>query len=532
MRVQVKEHDRKAKRAAKKNPALRKKLHKDPGIPNMNPFKQQMLRKVRICMHHLRRRVSVPRVRTPTCAGSTPFLQLSDQQRLLGFQNAQNTRREQELAARRKLAGGSALGGLAAHASARGATFAADAEAGDASAAALLSGERELATVGARAGEQSRRAFFKHLRLLLEKADVLLEVLDARDPLACRCPAIEALALSSSPPKRIVLVLNKIDLVPPSVAVAWLAYLRREFPTVAFKASTQAQRDHLSARGGAAINSATEAGEVMTGSGAAGTDTLMQLIKNYSRSSGGGGVKAALTVGVVGYPNVGKSSLINSLKRQRATAVSSTPGHTRALQEVSLDGKVTIIDCPGIIFDDDEADREVEGGDVEGANGAAASLLLRNCVSVDSIADPEAVVAGIVARCLPSKLMAVYAIPSFADAQHFLRLVATRRGKLGRGGVADTAAAARAVLQDWNAGRIPFYVLPPEDDVAAGAAGAEDDDMGGAAAGAGAPTGVARGPAAAAGDAAGVGSAALVSSWAKVIKSGQRVLLLRRRGGR
>ena len=43
----MKEHDRKAKRAAKKNPALRKKLHKDPGIPNMNPFKQQILKKVR-----------------------------------------------------------------------------------------------------------------------------------------------------------------------------------------------------------------------------------------------------------------------------------------------------------------------------------------------------------------------------------------------------------------------------------------------------------------------------------------------------
>jgi len=212
------------------------------------------------------------------------------------------------------------------------------------------------------------------------------------------------MALSQSPPKRVVLVLNKIDLVPAPVVVQWLAHLRREFPTVAFKASTQQQRTHLSAPGGGAVNRATEAGEILTGSAAAGADSLLQLIKNYSRSHE---LKRAVTVGVVGYPNVGKSSLINSLKRSRAVSVSSTPGHTRVMQEVSLDAKVTLLDCPGIIFDDD---LDAAAGGVGEAGGAAADggagLLLRNCISLAQVEDPEAAVDGILRRCAPEKVRA------------------------------------------------------------------------------------------------------------------------------
>ena len=118
----------------------------------------------------------------------------------------------------------------------------------------ISSNDAPAASGNAKAGESTRRAFYRHLRTVMEQADILLCVLDARDPLSCRAPAVEALALSQSPPKRIILVLNKIDLVPASVVQQWLIYLRREFPTVAFKASTQQQRSHLSAPGGGAFS--------------------------------------------------------------------------------------------------------------------------------------------------------------------------------------------------------------------------------------------------------------------------------------
>lgn len=391
----------------------------------------------------------------------------------------------------------------------------------------------------ARAGQQTRRAFFRHVKAVLEKADIILEVLDARDPLSCRALAVEAAALAMDPPKRIVLVLNKIDLVPPEVVQRWLTYLRREFPTVAFKASTQQQRSHLSAPGGGAINKATEAGDVLTGSGAAGADILMQLLKNYSRSHD---LKRAVTVGIVGYPNVGKSSVINSLKRSKAVGVSSTPGFTRTLQEVSLDSKVTLIDCPGVIFDDEAAGAKEEGAD-GGDNEATASLLLRNCISVDAIEDAEGAVDGILGRCAPEKLMALYSIPAFETTDAFLRAVAGKRGKLGKGGVADKETAAKMVLQDWNSGKIPFFVLPPDGEgegpavtaasSASAATAVEDDEgMAGASAKTTAAPGASKRPklaasaSASAASASGgsllaetdedIGTAAIVSEWSKV----------------
>lgn len=347
---------------------------------------------------------------------------------------------------------GKSLSELVSDATSRGDAFN---EMTDENAAVLAAGIDRVAPN--RAGESTRRAFFKHVKTVVEKADIILEVLDARDPLSCRAYAIEALALAQNPPKRVILVLNKIDLVPAEIVRQWLTYLRREFPTIAFKASTQQQRSNLNAPGGANVNKATKSGEVVTGSGAAGADTLIQLIKNYSRSNG---IKTAVTVGVVGYPNVGKSSLINSLKRSKAVGVSSHPGFTKTTQEVSIDSKVTLLDCPGVIFDDDAR----SFSDNSAGNDHGASLLLRNCISVDQIEDPEGAVEGIVSRCTPEKLMAIYSIAGYSSTTEFLNLVAMKKGKLGKGGVPDRAATARAVLHDWNTGKIPFFVLPPSDD--------------------------------------------------------------------
>lgn len=60
---------------------------------------------------------------------------------------------------------------------------------------------------------------------IIENADILLEILDAWDPLGCWCRNLEQNFIKFSPEKKIILVLNKIDLVPLEVALKWREYL-------------------------------------------------------------------------------------------------------------------------------------------------------------------------------------------------------------------------------------------------------------------------------------------------------------------
>lgn len=120
----------------------------------------------------------------------------------------------------------------------------------------------------------------------------------------------------------------------------WIKYLRNELPTVAFKASTQTQATRLG-RGKKKFYKNTEPEKT---SKCLGADTLMELLGNYARNKG---IKTAIRVGVVGtvnsiitfyallnsvskgLPNVGKSSIINSLKRSKSCSVGAVPGVTK-----------------------------------------------------------------------------------------------------------------------------------------------------------------------------------------------------------
>eukprot|EP01138_Halocafeteria_seosinensis_P014675 gb/GECG01014980.1/.p1 GENE.gb/GECG01014980.1/~~gb/GECG01014980.1/.p1 ORF type:complete len:615 (+),score=125.35 gb/GECG01014980.1/:1-1845(+) len=419
----VKEHHRKQRREARKNPNQRKSLKKDPGIPNLHPFKDQLVRK------------------------------MQQEQETLKENERIRQKRAWQIAERRKLNGNSSnqLSDMMSDAQARQNKYEALQERNRQHEEEGINLDSLSAT---NAASRTRRAFFKELRKVVEKSDIILEVLDARDPLGSRSHAVEKTVLQpvDGKQKRLVFVLNKIDMVPAEAVQKWLRYLRQFHNTIAFKASTQEQNNKLSAAHGARVGKAAREGKAVTGAGAAGAETILQAIKNYSRA---GDKQLAVTVGIIGYPNVGKSSLINSLRRHKAAGVSPRPGKTTNMQEIVLDSKVKLLDCPGIIFDSEN--------DVRGSQNSSASLLLRNCISVDQIEDPELAVMGILDRCDWSSLMKIYSVPKFDDVGGFLASIAHARGKLGKGGVPDKTAAAKLVLEDWNSGRIPFYTLPPED---------------------------------------------------------------------
>lgn len=291
-------------------------------------------------------------------------------------------------------------------------------------------------------GQNSRRAFLRELRKIVESAEVILHILDARDPIGTKSTAIEEMVLSASN-KKLVYVLNKADLVPRNILIGWLTYLRQFHPTVPFKCNTQIQKGNLGRTNGKILqldNSALMSNQTI------GAEELLSLLKNYCRMDGTQ-TKSSITVGIVGFPNVGKSSLINSLTRTRSVNVSSVPGYTKMVQEVILDKNIRLLDSPGVVF----------------ADGDTGSTILRNCVNVDEMVDLISPIEAILQRCPASYLMQLYSIPKFQqnDCMSFLALVARSTGKLKRGGIPNIDAAAKGILHDWNGGKIKYYCKPP-----------------------------------------------------------------------
>ncbi len=307
--------------------------------------------------------------------------------------------------------------------------------------------------------DSSRRAFDKIFKQVLEAADVILYVLDARDPEGTRSQEVERQIMAAeNGSKRLILILNKIDLVPPPVLKAWLVYLRRYFPTVPLRASTPASNarifdhKHLTVKGT--------------------SETLLRALKSYAASRQ---MKRSMSVGVIGYPNVGKSSVINALtsrlskgSQSSACPIGSEAGVTTSLREVKVDNKLKVLDSPGIVFP--SAIKSTEGADRD-AN-TEARLILLNALPPKQISDPVPAISLLLSRLSSSPILYesllqtydITALGPFGNGDtttDFLVQVARKRGRLGKGGVPNLNAAAMAVITDWRDGRIQGWMDAP-----------------------------------------------------------------------
>ena len=135
------------------------------------------------------------------------------------------------------------------------------------------------------AGKSKR--IWNELYKVIDSSDVIIQVLDARDPVGTRSSYVEQYLKKEKAHKHLVFVLNKVDLVPTWVTQRWVAILSAEYPTIAFHASLK----HPFGKG-----------------------AIINLLRQYGKLHKD---NKQISVGFVGYPNVGKSSVINALRSKK-----------------------------------------------------------------------------------------------------------------------------------------------------------------------------------------------------------------------
>uniref|UniRef100_A0A7N6BCA2 Nucleolar GTP-binding protein 2 n=1 Tax=Anabas testudineus TaxID=64144 RepID=A0A7N6BCA2_ANATE len=285
--------------------------------------------------------------------------------------------------------------------------------------------DKDLVTEDTGVREEAREEIFKkgqskriwgELYKVIDSSDVIIQVLDARDPMGTRSQSIETYMKKEKPWKHLIFVLNKCDLIPTWVTKRWVAVLSKEYPTLAFHAS-------------------------LTNS--FGKGSLIQLLRQFGKLHTD---KKQISVGFIGYPNVGKSSVINTLRSKKVCNVAPIAGETKVWQYITLMRRIFLIDCPGVVYPSEDSESDI---------------VLKGVVQVEKIRNPEEHIGAVLERAKPEYIQKTYRIPTWNSPEDFLEKLAFRTGKLLKGGEPDLTTVSKMVLNDWQRGRIPFFVKPP-----------------------------------------------------------------------
>ena len=268
---------------------------------------------------------------------------------------------------------------------------------------------------------QSKRIWGEFFKVV-DCSDVILHVIDARNVPGTRCTMIERHIRDNASHKHLVFVLNKIDLVPNWVAKRWMGELAKDRPTIAFHASL---------------------------THAFGKGALISLLRQFGKLHE---EKKQISVGVIGYPNVGKSSVINTLISKKSCKVAPVPGETKIWQYITLFKRISLIDCPGVVVD--------TAGDTE------TDSVLKGVVRAERLENPEDFIADVCERVKREHIAAQYKLSKeeadWETKTQLLEIIATKAGRLLKGGEPCIRSAAITVINDFQRGRLPHYVAPPE----------------------------------------------------------------------
>lgn len=242
--------------------------------------------------------------------------------------------------------------------------------------------------------------FWKIVNDVIRQSDMVLLVLDARYIDETRNIEIENKILKSK--KSVLYVINKCDLVDIKLIEDKTKNIN---PSVYISA-----KDHL------------------------GTALLRQNIMRVSSHL----KLETIRIGVLGYPNVGKSSIINALKGRASAKVSNFSGHTKSKQDVRISSKIILIDTPGVIpYREQETDKHTMIGTINAAK----------------VKDPDLLVMSLI-KNNPNSIENAYGVLKRKNPELVLEAIAKKKGLLLKGGIADIDKTSRIIIHDIQKGKI------------------------------------------------------------------------------
>ena len=255
----------------------------------------------------------------------------------------------------------------------------------------------------------SMRNFWNIIERVIEESDVVIEVLDARMPELTRNKKAESWIRIQEKP--LIFAVNKADLITSKTVKEYRKVFERIAPCVFVSTKNRRGITFLKKK-------------------------IFEIVKKRSR-------KDLISIGVIGYPNTGKSSLINALAGRKKAKVGAKPGWTRGIQWISAGPGIRLIDTPGVIplTEEDEVKK---------------ALI---CVLDPSkISDPEAVVRKIVEIFLDQNKRSLenfYKIKiENKSFNEIIEEIGKVRKMLKKGGKIDEKRVYLTLINDWQKGRL------------------------------------------------------------------------------
>jgi ribosome biogenesis GTPase A len=244
---------------------------------------------------------------------------------------------------------------------------------------------------------------------IIESSDIVLEILDARFMEETRNLEIEKLIIKQK--KQIIYVLNKSDLIDKAKTNQNL--LKEIKPYIFVSATNRVGGKQL-------------------------RDKIKELTKSIKPLD-----KQRFSIGVIGYPNTGKSSIINLLIGKKSAKTGSVAGFTKGLQKLKLTRDIVLIDSPGVIPREEYSNTDVSKIIHHTMVGARDS---------NKVKDPELIIAQL-AKTYQKQFEEFYNV-EITDSEDLIEQVGRNKNILKKGGEVNGDQVARKIIKDWQEGKI------------------------------------------------------------------------------